>query len=90
MGDEDRFCRKIRGQKLHAAEPLITRCEEDVVRAAVPLPEIGHGAPQMVRSHLDISVGAIRVAGLTVGCKKRHEEEVSRVWVERAYGGVAE
>eukprot|EP00964_Phaeocystis_antarctica_P002926 scaffold1548_cov50-Phaeocystis_antarctica.AAC.3 len=95
--DEDRVGRTacpwypiLRAHGIHTAEALVARSEEDVVSAAVPLPEVGHGALQVVRSHLDIGRRAFRVAGLTVGCEEWHEKEVSRVRVECAHCGVAQ
>eukprot|EP00964_Phaeocystis_antarctica_P149783 scaffold117006_cov71-Phaeocystis_antarctica.AAC.2 len=88
--DEDRVLRKLLTHGIHSAEALVARSEEDVVSAAVPLPEVGHGALQVVRSHCHIYVRASDVASLAVDCEDRHKEEVSRVWVQRAHGGIAQ
>ena len=81
MGYEDRVRRKLLGHGIHIAEPFVARGKEDVVSAAVPLPEVGHGALQVVRSRCHICLRAAGVAGLAEECEGRHKEEVSRVWV---------
>ena len=63
MGYEDRVRRKLRGHGIHIAEPFVARGKKHVVSAAVPLPKVGHGALQVVDSHLDIRRRATRVAG---------------------------
>ena len=91
MRDEDRVLRKLLVQHgIHITEPLVARGEEDVIGATVPLPEVGHGALQVVRSLCHICPRAPGVAGMAVECEGRHKKEVSREWVESAHGGIAQ
>ena len=88
--DEDRGPARDRARAVHPAEALVARREEDVVGAAMPLPEEGHGAAQVERRQLDVGAGAPHVTRHGIVREERHQEEVGLVRVGRAHRRVPE